>query len=91
MEGKLEGMKSHNLILTGRNKLTVSGVSDVTSFDEAGVECVTSQGTLIIRGVGLRVDKLSLEGCELVVEGKIDSLAYEDTSQKGGLWSRLFG
>ncbi|MDR0324880.1 MAG: sporulation protein YabP [Oscillospiraceae bacterium] len=82
--------KPHHLILDGRERLLISGVADVESFDENGVVCKTTQGTLLVRGSGLRVDKLSLEGGELSVEGKIDSLAYEDSEQAGGFWSRLF-
>ncbi|MDR0293365.1 MAG: sporulation protein [Oscillospiraceae bacterium] len=80
----------HRLILDGRSRLLISGVSDVESFDENGVVCKTTQGTLLVRGSGLRVDKLSLEGGELSVEGKVNSLVYEDSAPSGGLLSRLF-
>ena len=82
--------KPHHLILDGRARLLISGVCDVDSFDEDGVVCRTAQGTLLVRGSGLRVDKLSLEGGELSVEGKVDSLIYEDAAASGGFWSRLF-
>lgn len=80
----------HQLILDGRSRLFITGVSDVDSFDENGVSCKTSRGMLIVRGSGLRVDKLSLEGGELSIEGQVDSLVYEDTAPAGGFWSRLF-
>jgi sporulation protein YabP len=82
--------KPHNLILDGRERLLISGVNDVESFDEDGVVCKTALGTLLVRGSNLRVDKLSLEGGELSVEGLINSLIYEDAASEGGLWSRLF-
>ncbi len=88
MEEKIK--KPHHLILDARNRLSVSGVSDVDSFDEKGVVCVTSLGTLVIRGTGLKVDKLSIEGGELAVEGKVDSMVYEEAPQQGGFFSRLF-
>jgi sporulation protein YabP len=78
------------LILDGRERLLISGVTDVEKFDENGVVCQTSLGTLLVRGGGLRVDKLSLEGGELSIEGRVDSLAYEDAAQTGGFFSRLF-
>ncbi|MCL2003855.1 MAG: sporulation protein [Oscillospiraceae bacterium] len=87
----MKTQKPHQLILDGRERLIISGVSDVESFDEEGVVCKTGRGTLLVRGTGLRVDKLSLEGGELSVEGLVDSLVYEDAAQSGGLWSRLFG
>jgi sporulation protein YabP len=82
--------KPHHLILHGRERLMISGVSDVESFDEEGIVCKTTQGVLLVRGAGLRVDKLSLEGGDLSVEGRVDSLLYEDAAPSGGLFARLF-
>ena len=81
----------HHLILEGRSRLSLSGIEDVESFDESGIICHTSKGTLIVKGTNLHVDKLSLDGGELSVEGTVNSLIYEDTPESGGgFWSRLF-
>ena len=82
----------HQLQLDGREKLMVSGVEDVERFDENAIVMSTCVGTLIITGEDLHIGKLSLEGGELKVEGRIDSLEYEeDAPVSGGLFSRLFG
>ena len=82
----------HRLELTGREHLTVSGVEDVERFDENGVIMSTSAGTLIVTGEDLHIGKLSLEGGELFVDGRIDSVSYENTpNRQGGFFSRLFG
>ena len=82
--------KPHHLILDGRARLMITGVLDVESFDEEGVVCKTAQGVLMVRGAGLKVGKLSLDGGELSVEGRVDSLMYEDTAPSGGFFARLF-
>ena len=83
---------SHRLELTGREHLTVSGVEDVERFDESGVIMTTSAGTLIVTGEDLHIGKLSLEGGELDVDGRVTSISYEDTpGRQGGFFSRLFG
>ena len=83
---------SQRIELTGREKLTVSGVEDVERFDESGVIMTTSAGTLIVTGEDLHIGKLSLEGGELYVDGRITSISYEDTpNRQGGFFSRLFG
>ena len=82
----------HRLELMDRAHLTVSGVEDVERFDESGGIMTTSAGTLIVTGEDLHIGKLSLEGGELYVDGRITSISYEDTpNRQGGFFSRLFG
>ena len=52
----------------------------------------TAAGVLMISGEDLHIGKLSLEGGELYVDGRITSISYEDTpNRQGGFFSRLFG
>ncbi len=81
----------HNIIIEGRGHMSVSGVLDVESFDEATVNLSTTRGILSIRGEGLHIEKLSLETGELGVEGNISGLNYSDEVSTGGFFSRLFG
>lgn len=82
----------HRVELDGRERLKVSGVEDVERFDETSIIMSTSGGTLVVSGENLHIGKLSLEGGELHVDGRIDSLSYEDDGPaRGGLFSRLFG
>lgn len=83
---------AHRLELVGRERLTVSGVEDVERFDETGIIMSTSAGTLVITGEDLHIGKLSLDGGELHVDGRVDSVSYEDDGAgRGGFFSRLFG
>ena len=80
----------HRISLDGRSKLCISGVEDVESFDESAIVLSTSDGDLIVRGSGLHIEKLSLDGGDLLVEGTVDSLSYEESrSRQGGFLSRL--
>ena len=81
----------HSLSLQDRNKLTLSGVSDVANFDENQVIIITSMGTLTIRGSELHVDQLNLDRGELKLTGTIDHLEYDDShTRSGSLFHRLF-
>lgn len=83
---------AHRVELDGREKLTISGVEDVERFDEAEIVLSTSAGMLVISGEGLHIGKLSLDGGELHVDGRVDSLSYESgAAPGGGLLRRLFG
>ena len=82
----------HHLTLEDRERLTVSGVEEVESFDENTIVMVTGQGLLIVRGEDLHIEQLSLDGGDLKVEGRVESLTYEeDRAARGGFLSRLFG
>lgn len=82
----------HALTLTGRQMLALSGVTDVSAFDENTIAMDTSMGMLTVHGENLHVEKLTLDQGELTLTGEIQSLEYDDTaSQRGGLFSRLFG
>lgn len=81
----------HHILLESRNNLTISGVEEVESFDDSSITMHTNQGTLVVQGEGLHIEKLSLDGGDLKVEGQVDSLSYENTTHnQGGFWSRLF-
>ena len=83
---------AHRLELTGREHLLISGVEDVERFDETGIVMSTSAGTLVVTGENLHIGKLSLDGGELHVDGRIDAVTYEeDAPSRGGFLSRLFG
>ena len=80
----------HRITLDERSRLTVSGVDGVESFDESSIVMTTSQGSLIIRGSDLHIEKLSLDGGDLLVQGTVDSLTYEEDDRRESFLSRLF-
>ena len=80
----------HTLQLVQRRQLTMTGVTEVVSFDDGAVVLRTSLGTLFIQGAKLRLKTLSLEGGQVAVDGEIASLVYQEPRQGGG-WRRLFG
>ena len=82
-----------NLILENRGKLSISGVNDVLSFDDQVVMVETELGLLTVKGENLRINKLSIDTSEVIVEGEISYLAYSDKTNdnsKGSLLSKIF-
>ena len=82
-----------NLILENRGKLSISGVNDVLSFDDQVVMVETELGLLTIKGENLRINKLSIDTSEVIVEGGVAYLAYSDKEiekNKGSLISKIF-
>lgn len=80
----------HKLTLDQRNSLTMTGVTEVVSFDDTAVVVKTDLGRLTVQGQQLQLKTLSVEGGQIAVEGSIASLQYEEPRQNGGLLRRLF-
>ena len=81
-ERKSQGMNTNtviqNIILESRKKLSISGVLDVLSFDDQVVILETELGLLTVKGENIRINKLSLDTSEVIIEGSISCLAYSD-------------
>ncbi len=71
-----------NLILENRGKLSISGVIDVLSFDDQIVILDTELGMLTVKGEDIRINKLSIDTSEVIIEGNICFLSYSD-KEKG--------
>ena len=82
--------RPHAVSREERRKLTVSGVSDVESFDEQTIVMETSGGTLVVNGEELSISRLSTDQGDVNVQGRIDALHYEESRPRLSLWARLF-
>ena len=78
----------HGLSLSERSRLSVTGVTEVVSFDDTAVVLKTGMGTLIVQGRDLQLKTLSVDGGQVAVEGTVCALLYEEPRQGG--WLRRF-
>lgn len=88
-----EAAGRHLVTIENRNRITVTEVDDVESFDEERVVVYTSMGTLTITGYEFRISKLNVDDGQLMLEGEVDSIEYSDTERadkSGGFFGRLF-
>jgi sporulation protein YabP len=80
----------HQLTLVDREELNVDGVVSLGSYDEKEIVMETEQGVLIIKGESINIKQLNLEQGNIVIEGTIKGMNYEDDSrQKKGLLERF--
>ncbi len=83
----------HRIVLEERSRLSVSGVTDVVSFDDESITADTDMGMIIIRGEDLHIGRLNLDEGALQVDGSVDSIEYTDGSEssRGGfLLGKIF-
>ena len=85
-----EATMPHELRLKDRGTLTMTGVTEVVSFDESAVVLRTSLGALMVQGRELHLKTLSPEGGQVEIEGTVTALSYEEP-RSGGWRQRLFG
>lgn len=85
-------IRPHSLTLESRQKAVINGVESVESFNEQMVVLATGMGSLTLLGEQLHVSHLNLEDGQLLVEGEIAALEYDDRSSpiRGSLLARLF-
>ena len=82
-----------NIILENREKLSISGVLDVLSFDDLIVILETELGLLSIKGENLKINKLSIDTGDVIVEGDIINIGYSDKEidkKSGSFLGKIF-
>lgn len=93
-EKKVIKPKVQNLVLENRQKLSISGVIDIESFNDECVVVETELGELIVRGEDLHINRLNLDNSELNIEGDVVSCEYDDRdsakSKGAGFFGRMF-
>ena len=85
MNTKITGVdnkKDHEIIMKNREELSITGVSDVTSFDDVLVELVTETGLMSVEGEGIHISLLDTENGRLTLTGKMSGVYYSDKIPK---------
>lgn len=84
-------LKPHNLILENRQSLSLSGVTDVESFNDTEISLYTSMGDLVVRGKNLHVEAINLDTGDMSISGEIKSMVYGDKNRtkKLSLWGKV--
>lgn len=85
-----QGTLPHSLRLEDRKKLSMTGVTEVVSFDEDAVVVKTGLGVLVVQGHGLQLKTLSPEGGQIDIMGTVSALSYQEPKAAGGWLRRLF-
>ena len=79
----------HRIYVDNREKLEISGVSKVLSFDEETFVLDTVKGKMTVKGENLHIISFNTETGDLSAEGKLHAFAYLSQSS-GGFLSRIF-
>jgi sporulation protein YabP len=91
MDIRRDNGRNHSVIIDSRERISITGVLDVISFNDSEIEVNTDGGAMTIFGQNLHINKLNLDDGQLIVDGFIEGMEYVETqTTKGGMFSRLF-
>jgi sporulation protein YabP len=84
--------KNQNILIEDRNRITITGVEQVESFNENIIILKTVKGGMTIKGEGLNIEKLNLDDGNVKIDGIINGIIYSDKglSQKGNIIGKIF-
>lgn len=84
--------QNQNIIMENRKNLSISGITDVDSFDEREISLYTQLGELTVQGRELHIDSMSVETGDMTITGDIWAVIYGDKDKKGPISAlgRLF-
>lgn len=92
MEKKIEENKG-NIVLENRQKMTLTGVLEVISFDDEKIFLNTKLGNLTIKGSDLKMNKLDVQNGDIIIMGNIYYIVYSGKDikkEKQSLIEKLF-
>lgn len=81
----------HTLMMDGRSRARLAGVTEVSCFNEQEIVLETSDGEVALLGDGLHIEQLDLEDGQLDVTGAISAIEYAAPAvkrERHGLFAR---
>lgn len=72
----------HSIMIEDRRRVKIMGVTEIEDFHEEETTLLTEEGTLTIWGRGMKLGKLDPDSGQVLLEGEILSLEYEQPPQR---------
>ena len=73
---EVEEYSRHDIIIKARQRTEMTGISDVTSFDDGTIVAQSEKFGISIEGENLKIEKFNSETGELILNGKINGIFY---------------
>lgn len=88
-----ENATHHIITLDNRNRLTVTAVNDIESFDEEKIVILTEMGSMTVSGADFKINRLNVDDGQLIIDGEVDEIHYSQTPSADsdrGFFGKLF-
>jgi sporulation protein YabP len=73
---------NHNITITERKNIVISGVKKIENFDDQEFLLETTMGYLLIKGTELEIIKLDTYQGNVSIKGKFNNLSYTESTKK---------
>ena len=83
----------HNLSISERKKIVMSGIKKIVSFDSEEFLMESSLGMVLLKGRDLEIVKLDTNDGNVSIKGFVNALSYLETNEKikeEGFLTKLF-
>ncbi|MBQ7129050.1 MAG: sporulation protein YabP [Clostridia bacterium] len=90
IDNKTLKQNTHNIIMESRNKISMSGINKVENFDENEIILITELGELTIKGSDLHISKMDVDIGDMIIDGNIIGLIYNETQKSNSIIKRIF-
>lgn len=90
VQEKKQTLAHHAITIDAREKVNITGVTEVISAAANEVNLATSSGRLIIKGSSLSMGTLDVRSGELSFTGTVNSIEYKEQKNAGAGFARLF-
>ncbi len=78
-----EQIVKHDVSIKGRKRTEMTGICDVTSFDDGTIVAQSDNFGISIEGENLKIERFNAESGEFVLNGQINGIFYfTNTTQK---------
>lgn len=84
---------NHNITVTERKNIVISGVKKIDNFDDHEFLLETTMGYLLIKGTDLEIIKLDTYQGNVSIKGNFDNLNYTESAKKNkedSFFAKLF-
>ena len=76
-------MENHVVTIDNRQRISITDISEIDSFDEEEIRASLNDGAMIIRVEKLHIQTLDLAAGRAEIAGVINSLMYVRVREKG--------
>lgn len=82
-------MEKHTITIDNREKITITDVQSVDTFDEEEICANLSEGGLVVKGRNLHIQLLDLDCGNAVISGQITAVSYTQTKAEKSFIKKL--